>query len=163
LFTSFRTLHTVADMVAGRLEEEGLPLLVQGRDGSRGEILGRFRESDRAVLFGAASFWQGVDVRGRSLRNVIITRLPFEPPDRPLTEARIERIRDRGGDPFREDSLPRAVIRFKQGFGRLIRSSTDTGRVVILDPRVLSTGYGRKFMAALPEGVRTEVIHAVNE
>ncbi len=163
LFTSFRTLHTVADMVAGRLEEEGLLLLVQGRDGSRGEILGRFRESDRAVLFGAASFWQGVDVRGRSLRNVIITRLPFEPPDRPLTEARIERIRDRGGDPFREDSLPRAVIRFKQGFGRLIRSSTDTGRVVILDPRVLSTGYGRKFMAALPEGVRTEVIHTFTE
>ena len=94
------------------------------------------------------------------MRNVIITRLPFEPPDRPLTEARIERIRDRGGDPFKEDSLPRAVIRFKQGFGRLIRSSSDTGRVVILDPRVLTTGYGKAFMNALPAGVRTEVIHS---
>ncbi|MFG0260664.1 MAG: ATP-dependent DNA helicase, partial [Phycisphaerales bacterium JB041] len=118
LFTSFGTLYKVADMARVPLAEEDLPLLVQGRDGSRSEILRRFRESDRSVLFGAASFWQGVDVRGRSLRNVIITRLPFEPPDRPLTEARIERIRDRGGDPFKEDSLPRAVIRFKQGFGR---------------------------------------------
>ncbi len=160
LFTSFFTLNKVADLVGNEFASEGFPLLAQGRDGPRSEILRRFRESDRAVLFGAASFWQGVDVRGRSLRNVIITRLPFEPPDRPLTEARTERIRERGGDPFREDSLPRAVIRFKQGFGRLIRSSQDTGRVVILDPRVLSTGYGRKFMAALPEGVRTEVIHS---
>ena len=160
LFTSFSTLYKVADMARVPLAEEELPLLVQGRDGSRTEILRQFRESDRAVLFGAASFWQGVDVRGRSLRNVIITRLPFEPPDRPLTEARIERIRDRGGDPFKEDSLPRAVIRFKQGFGRLIRSSSDTGRVVILDPRVLTTGYGRAFMNALPAGVRTEVIHS---
>lgn len=159
LFTSFGTLHKVADLASVPLADEGLPLLVQGRDGSRSEILRQFRASDRAVLFGAASFWQGVDVRGRSLRNVIITRLPFEPPDRPLTEARIERIRDRGGDPFKEDSLPRAVIRFKQGFGRLIRSSGDTGRVVILDPRVLTTGYGRAFMHALPYGVRTEVIH----
>ena len=160
LFTSFFTLNRVADLVGAEFAGEDYPLLAQGRDGPRSEILRQFRESDRAVLFGAASFWQGVDVRGRSLRNVIITRLPFEPPDRPLTEARIERIRDNGGDPFREDSLPRAVIRFKQGFGRLIRSSRDTGRVVILDPRVMSTGYGRKFMAALPEGVRTEVIHS---
>ncbi|QKK07812.1 MAG: helicase [Planctomycetota bacterium] len=160
LFTSFSTLYKVADMARVPLADEDLPLLVQGRDGSRTEILRQFRESDRAVLFGAASFWQGVDVRGRSLRNVIITRLPFEPPDRPLTEARIERIRDRGGDPFKEDSLPRAVIRFKQGFGRLIRSSSDTGRVVILDPRVLTTGYGKAFMNALPAGVRTEVIHS---
>ena len=160
LFTSFATLHKVADLLGAELAREDLPLLAQGRDGPRSEILRLFRDNERSVLFGAASFWQGVDVRGRSLRNVIITRLPFEPPDRPLTEARIERIRDRGGDPFKEDSLPRAVIRFKQGFGRLIRSSQDTGRVVILDPRVLSTGYGRSFMAALPEGVRTEVIHS---
>lgn len=159
LFTSFATLHKVADLARLDLADSDHPLLVQGRDGPRSEILRRFRESERSVLFGAASFWQGVDVRGRTLRNVVITRLPFEPPDRPLTEARLERIRDRGGDPFKEDSLPRAVIRFKQGFGRLIRSAQDTGRVVILDPRVLSTGYGRRFLEALPEGVRTNVIH----
>ena len=106
------------------------------------------------MLLGAASFWQGVDVRGEGLRNVIITRLPFEPPDRPLTEARLERIQERGGDPFTEDSLPRAVIRFKQGFGRLIRSKTDRGRVVVLDPRIVTTGYGRRFLSALPKGVK---------
>ncbi|MBK7404898.1 MAG: DEAD/DEAH box helicase [Phycisphaerales bacterium] len=158
LFTSFATLHKVAGLLRPRLAQDGYELLAQGKDGSRSEILRQFRDSERAVLFGAASFWQGVDVRGRSLRNVIITRLPFEPPDRPLTEARLERIKERGGDPFREDSIPRAVIRFKQGFGRLIRSATDTGRVVILDPRVLTTGYGRAFLQALPEGIRTQVL-----
>jgi ATP-dependent DNA helicase DinG len=156
LFTSFATLNKVAGLARPDLEFDGYPLFCQGQDGPRSEILRQFRDHDRAVLFGAASFWQGVDVRGRALRNVIITRLPFEPPDRPLTEARIERIQDRGGDPFKEDSLPRAVIRFKQGFGRLIRSSQDTGRVVILDPRVLTTGYGRSFLNALPEGVRVQ-------
>ncbi|MFG0306233.1 MAG: ATP-dependent DNA helicase, partial [Phycisphaerales bacterium JB040] len=120
----------------------------------RGELLQRFREREGSVLFGAASFWQGVDVRGDRLRNVIITRLPFEPPDRPLTEARCELIEADGGNAFRDDSLPRAVIRFKQGFGRLIRSSEDRGRVVILDPRVVTKGYGRLFLKALPEGVR---------
>jgi ATP-dependent DNA helicase DinG len=160
LFTSFSTLNRVADLLGPPLHEAGLPMLVQGRDGSRTDILRRFREHEGSVLLGAASFWQGVDVRGRGLRNVIITRLPFEPPDRPLTEARIERIRDRGGDPFKEDSLPRAVIRFKQGFGRLVRSSADTGRVVILDPRVVTTGYGRAFLQAIPEGVRVEIATA---
>lgn len=153
LFTSFATLHKVADALKPDLGDRRMPLLVQGRDGSRTQLLERFREDDRSVLLGAASFWQGVDVRGRGLRNVIITRLPFDPPDRPLTEARLERITERGGDPFREESLPRAVIRFKQGFGRLIRSKSDTGRVVVLDPRIVTTGYGKRFLEALPEGV----------
>lgn len=154
LFTSFSALYSVADCLARPLQRRDMPMLVQGKDGPRSLILQRFRENPRSVLLGAASFWQGVDVRGESLRNVIITRLPFEPPDRPLTEARLERIQERGGDPFTEDSLPRAVIRFKQGFGRLIRSRTDRGRVVVLDPRILTTGYGRRFLQALPLGVR---------
>lgn len=154
LFTSFGTLYAAADRVRGALEDEGFGVLVQGRDGSRQAILQRFIEDDHAVLFGAASFWQGVDVRGERLRNVIITRLPFEPPDRPLTQARLERIEDSGGNPFMQDSLPRAIIRFKQGFGRLIRSKSDTGRVVVLDPRIRTARYGRMFLDALPEGVR---------
>jgi ATP-dependent DNA helicase DinG len=110
------------------------------------------------VLLGVASFWQGVDVQGEALRLVVITRLPFEPPDRPITEARAERLRERGEDPFRRDQLPRAIIRFRQGFGRLIRSQTDRGRVVVLDPRIVSKGYGRQFLKSLPEGVRASVV-----
>ncbi len=156
LFTSFDTLHKAARLAAPRLEDAGLTVLTQARDGSRTAILDAFRESGSAVLFGAASFWQGVDVRGGALRNVIITRLPFEPPDRPLTQARLDRIAEQGGDPFFEESLPRAVLRFKQGFGRLVRSSTDSGRVVVLDSRIASKGYGRAFLRAIPPGVPIE-------
>lgn len=156
LFTSFDTLHQAARLATPRLEDAGLTVLTQARDGSRSAMLETFRASGNGVLFGAASFWQGVDVRGDSLRNVIITRLPFEPPDRPLTQARLDRIAEDGGDPFFEDSLPRAVLRFKQGFGRLVRSSTDTGRVVVLDSRIVTKGYGRAFLRAIPEGVPVE-------
>ncbi len=158
LFTSYALLYRVADLLEAPLESLGMPMLVQGRRVPRGELLERFRENPRSVLLGAASFWQGVDVQGQGLRNVIITRLPFEPPGRPLTEARLERIRNRGGDPFREDSLPRAVIRFKQGIGRLIRSAEDRGRVVVLDPRIVTAGYGRAFLAAFPPGLEPTVI-----
>lgn len=156
LFTSFNLLFKTADRLRGPLESLGMRVWVHGRDGSRTQILDEFRSHDRGVLFGAASFWQGVDVRGSALRNVIITRLPFDPPDRPIVEARGEKIRESGGDPFRDDALPRAVIRFKQGFGRLIRSATDTGQVVILDPRVLKTGYGKSFLRSIPGGVEIE-------
>lgn len=154
LFTSFDTLHRVSERIGPHLERAGMPMLVQERDGPRGLLLRKFREDRRSVLLGAASFWQGVDVRGDGLRNVIITRLPFEPPDRPLTQARLKRIEERGGDAFFEDSLPRAVLRFKQGFGRLIRSRDDRGRVVVLDPRIVTKGYGRAFLNALPAGMR---------
>ncbi len=154
LFTSFDTMHKAADAARRSLERTDMPVWVQGKDGSREHILEQFRKDERSVLFGTSSFWQGVDVRGRGLRNVIITRLPFDPPDRPLTQARLEQIQLRGGNPFMEDSLPRAVIRFKQGFGRLVRSKTDHGRVVVLDPRMVTARYGRMFLDALPEGVR---------
>ncbi|MCC6659408.1 MAG: ATP-dependent DNA helicase [Phycisphaerales bacterium] len=154
LFNSFSLLRSLAERLRPVLLPHGYPLLVHEPGSPRTELLQAFRESGRAVLLGAASFWQGVDVRGDALRNVIITQLPFEPPDRPLTEARLEAIRSRGGNPFTEDSLPRAVIRFKQGIGRLIRSRTDTGRIVVLDPRIVTKPYGRTFLDAVPPGAR---------
>lgn len=156
LFTSHRLLRAMARACRDPLARLGIRVYAQEADGSRALVLERFREDARAALFGAASFWQGVDVPGEALRNVIITRLPFDPPDRPLAEARAERLKSLGQDPFREDSLPRAVIRFKQGFGRLIRSASDRGRVVVLDPRLVTARYGSTFLRAMPPGVAVE-------
>ncbi len=161
LFTSFATLNAVSRLLSRDCAQLGYPMLAQGKDGSRTAILQKFRENEHSVLLGAASFWQGVDVRGRGLRNVIITKLPFDPPDRPLVQARGELIQQRGGSPFMEDALPRAILKFKQGFGRLIRSKDDHGRVVILDDRVLTTRYGRLFLEALPQGVKIITPRAV--
>jgi ATP-dependent DNA helicase DinG len=114
-------------------------------------MLEKFRNDPRGVLFGADSFWQGVDVPGDALQNVIIAKLPFSVPDHPLLEARLETIAARGGVPFMEYQVPEAIIRLKQGFGRLIRTKTDTGQVVILDPRVKTKRYGSMFLDSLPK------------
>ena len=148
-FSQFQHLRPI-------LRAQGYPVFIHGEDGERSQILKRFRESERSVLFGTASFWEGVDVRGRTLRNVIITKLPFDVPDHPLIQARHEKIEAAGGNAFRDDQLPRAVLRFKQGIGRLIRSADDSGRIVILDPRIVTKFYGKRFMAALPDGVEPE-------
>ncbi len=151
LFTSYSMLQFCVQRLQGWLAEQNLTLYAQGRGMPRSAMLDRFRKDQRAVLFGTDSFWQGVDVQGDALQNVIIPRLPFSVPDHPLLQARMDAIQARGGNPFREYQIPEAVIKLKQGFGRLIRSQTDTGRVVILDPRVLTKPYGRLFVSSLPQ------------
>ncbi len=150
LFTSYTDMRAVAAELEPGWRAAGRPFLMQGADLSRTELAHQMRTLGNAVLFGTDSFWTGVDVPGAALSQVIITRLPFDPPTHPITEAKCEHIRDAGGNPFNELTLPDALIKFRQGVGRLIRNKTDRGTVTILDSRVLAKAYGREFLGSLP-------------
>jgi ATP-dependent DNA helicase DinG len=165
LFTSYALLQQIYDELSPVLEARKLRCLRQGQE-NRHQLLKRFAEDETSILFGTDSFWEGVDVPGRSLEQVVISRLPFRVPTDPVLEARSQAITERGGDAFMEYTVPQAVIRFKQGFGRLIRHRHDRGVVLILDTRVVKKGYGRMFLRSLPpakivQGPSSEVFAAI--
>ncbi len=150
LFTAYNLLRRIHAELAPLLSARGYRVLRQG-EASRHRLLEQFAEDPTSILFATDSFWEGVDVPGRALEQVIIVRLPFRVPTEPVLEARAEAIENAGGDPFMEYTVPQAVIRFRQGFGRLIRNKTDRGIVLILDKRVIRRGYGRMFLKSLPD------------
>jgi ATP-dependent DNA helicase DinG len=151
LFTSNALMNSVAQQLKPAFDERGIRLLVQGTDYHRHELLQEFKRDISSVLFGLDSFWQGIDVPGEALEHVIITRLPFTVPNHPLIESRIEQIAQRGGNSFLEYTLPEAVLKFRQGVGRLLRSTSDRGIVTILDSRIVRKRYGRIFLNSIPK------------
>jgi ATP-dependent DNA helicase DinG len=157
LFTTLRALRRARELLRGRIE---YPLLAQG-EGSRSELLERFRNLGNAVLLGSASFWEGVDVRGEALSLVVIDKLPFAPPDEPVLAARIESLRAQGGNPFTGLQLPQAILQLKQGAGRLIRDASDHGVLMLCDPRLHARPYGRLVLASLPPMKRTRELAEV--
>jgi ATP-dependent DNA helicase DinG len=150
LFTSYDMLNKVAQKCTAWFAENDYNFLCQGNRFDRSTLLKKFTAHDSSVLFGTDSFWQGVDVPGEALSNVIIVKLPFAVPNHPLVAGRMEQIRQQGGNPFFDYQLPSAIIKFKQGFGRLIRSKTDTGIIAVLDSRIANKKYGRRFLASIP-------------
>ena len=160
LFTSLRAMQRAYDILTAQCEHKKLhcPLLLQG-EGSRNELLGRFREHGNAILLGSQSFWEGVDVRGEALSLVVIDKLPFASPDDPVLAARLAQINSQGRNAFMEYQLPRTIINLKQGAGRLIRDETDRGVLMICDPRLITKSYGRLIWQSLPPFRRTRKLH----
>jgi ATP-dependent DNA helicase DinG len=163
LFTSYTDMRAVAAALEPVFLSNQRPFLMQGAELSRTELANQMRELGNAVLFGTDSFWTGVDVPGSALAQVIITRLPFDPPTHPITEAKCDFIRDRGGNPFNELTLPDALVKFRQGIGRLIRTATDRGLITLLDSRVLAKSYGRLFLDCLPQPDYTRLTRSDRE
>lgn len=163
LFTSYTDMRAVAATLEPVYRAAGRPFMMQGADLSRTELANQMRELGNAVLFGTDSFWTGVDVPGDALAQVIITRLPFDPPTHPITEAKCDHIRENGGNPFNELTLPDALVKFRQGIGRLIRTANDRGVVTLLDSRVLAKTYGRLFIDCLPQPQHTRLTRADRE
>jgi ATP-dependent DNA helicase DinG len=151
LFTSYRTMKNAADALRRHFEDRGWRLLVQGDGMPRHRMVEEFRKDIHSILFGTDSFWTGVDVPGETLSNVVVTRLPFAVPDHPLTQSRLEALEAEGANPFMEYSVPEAILKLRQGVGRLIRTAKDQGLVSILDNRILTKRYGRLFLDALPQ------------
>ncbi|MCA8975700.1 MAG: ATP-dependent DNA helicase [Planctomycetes bacterium] len=149
LCTSWAMVREFAERLRPRLEFEGIELLVQG-EAPLNHLLAKKRDVPTSVLLGTDSLWEGIDVPGEALSLLVITRLPFQNPSHPLTKARLSNLARQGKEPFADHSLPEAILKFRQGFGRLIRNEHDRGKVVILDPRVRTKAYGRRFLAALP-------------
>lgn len=150
LFTSYQMMQSCHEALSNRLKEHHYPLFKQG-DNNRQALLSKFKATSRAVLFGTDSFWEGVDVAGEALRCVIIVKLPFKVPSEPIIQARTDAILERGGDPFKEYAIPTAVVKFKQGFGRLIRQRADRGCIICLDTRLVMKSYGQHFLNSLPD------------
>lgn len=151
LFTSYRMLRQAYEYMQGPLADHGVTLLGQGMDGtSRNKLIRLFQDQGTTVLLGTSSFWEGVDIPGEALSCLAIVRLPFQPPNHPVVEARNEALRERKENPFIKLSVPTAVIRFKQGFGRLVRTASDRGIVIVYDTRVIDTSYGKYFLHSLP-------------
>jgi Rad3-related DNA helicase len=161
LFSSQRALEEVYKRIGAGLEADGYTTLAQGRDFARIELLRQFREGERAVLFGLKSFWEGVDVPGDALSLVVIDKLPFDPPDDPVQEARVARLKAEGANWFGSYVLPNAILRLKQGVGRLIRTRDDRGVMAILDKRIQTKSYGRQVLLALPPARRIDNIEDV--
>ena len=151
LFTNYQDLHFCYHQLKAKWQKRSRSLYAQGIDFSRSELQGRMLEETDVLLLGAESFWKGFDAKGPALSQVIITRLPFENPNHPIMEAKNDRLMKEGKNAFMELTLPSAILRFRQGIGRLIRSKNDIGELIILDSRILKKQYGKLFLSELPK------------